>query len=356
MKKYILIFISVLALSFNAKAQDGFENILLAPSSDSNKLMSAYFTPAMEGFIYGMNNGWYHTAKVHKILGFDLTVGLSAAMVPSEKETFSISALGLSSALSTNATNASTFGGPDTPTTFTVTKTVTINDPSSPANGQSRTVTANFDMPGGVTGELPLNAVPAPVAQLNVGLPFKMEAMVRFFPETDLGDDGGKASMYGIGLKKEITSWFGPLKRLPLHVSLLAAYTSMDVNYGFADVNSGNFQMANASADFELRSYTAQAIASLNFPFINFYGGIGYSGGTSKFKMTGTYKGEFTYSEGGQTYTYEETLTPPNMEFDAGGLKTTIGARFSLWFLKIFADYTIQEYNTVSAGIALSIR
>ena len=72
--------------------------------------------------------------------------------------------------------------------------------------------------------------------------------------------------------------------------------------------------------------------------------------------MTGTYKGEFTYSEGGQTYTYSETLTPPNMEFDASGFKTTIGARFSLWFLKIFADYTIQEYNTVSAGIALSIR
>lgn len=355
MKKCILIFIGVFTLTFNANAQDGFENILLADGADSNKLMEAYFTPAMEGFIYGMNNGWYHTAKVHKILGFDLTVGLSAAMVPSEKEMFSISALGLSSVTSTSS-SASTFAGPNSATTFTVTKTVTINDPSSPANGQSRQVTANFDTPGGVTGDLPLNAVPAPVAQVNLGLPFKIEAMVRFFPETDLGKDGGKASMYGIGLKKEITSWFGPLKSLPLHVSLLAAYTSMDVNYGFADVNSGNFQMANASADFELRSYTAQAIASLNFPFINLYGGIGYSGGSSKFKMTGTYKGEFTYSEGGQSYTYEESLTPPNMEFNAGGFKTTVGARLSLGFLKIFADYTIQEYNTLSAGVAISIR
>lgn len=346
---------SVFALSNTAKAQDGFENILLADGADSNKLMQAYFAPAMEGFIYGMNNGWYHTAKVHKVLGFDLTVGLSSAMVPSEKELFSVSALGLTSVTSTSPT-ASTFAGPNTETTFTVTKTVTINDPSSPANGQSRTVTANFNTPGGVTGDLPLGGVPAPVAQLNIGLPYKMEAMVRFFPETKVGDDGGKASMYGIGLKKEITSWFGPIDKLPLHVSLLAAYTSMDVNYGFADVSTGNFQMANASADFELRSYTAQAIASLNFPFINFYGGIGYSGGTSKFKMVGTYKGDFTYSEGGQTYTYSETLTPPNMDFDASGFKTTIGARFSLWFLKIFADYTIQEYNTVSAGIAISIR
>lgn len=355
MKKSILIFICVLAFNFKAKAQEGFENILLAAPGDTNKLIEAYFTPAMDGFIYGMNNGWYHTAKVHKILGFDLTVGLSAAVVPKKYELFNISALGLTSVTSTSTT-ASTFAGPDNPTTFTVTKTVTINDPNSPANGQSRTVTANFEVPGGVTKDLPLNAVPAPVAQFNLGLPFKMEAMVRFFPETKLGDNGGKASMFGVGLKKEITSWFGPLDKLPLHVSLLAAYTSMDVNYGFADSNSANFENKNASADFQLRSYTAQAIASLNFPFINFYGGIGYSKGDSNFKMKGTYKGKYTYTEGGLQYTHEETLTPPDLKFDAGGFKTTLGARLSLGFFKIFADYTFQEYNTISAGVAISIR
>lgn len=356
MKKYLLIFMGVFALSFNTKAQDGFENILLAPSSDTNKLLQAYFTPAMEGFIYAMNDGWFHTAKVHKKLGFDISVGLNASIVPTEKELFSISALGLSSSVSSNATNGSTFAGPDSSTTFTVTKDVTISDPTSPANGLTRSVTANFDTPGGVTGELPLNAVPAPVAQFNLGLPFKLEAMVRFFPETDLGDDGGSAKMLGLGLKKEITSWFGPLDKLPLHVSLLATYTSMDVNYAFADVNSGGFQMTNASANFELRSYTAQAIASLNFPIINIYGGLGYRSGTSKLNMTGTYKGEYTYSEGGQSFTHTETITPPNMEFDAGGFSTTVGARLSLAFFKIFGSYTLQEYNTVSAGIAISIR
>ena len=354
MKKYILILISVFTLSNTVNAQDGFENILLADGTDANKLMEAYFAPAMEGFIYGMNNGWYHTAKVHKVLGFDITVGLSAAIVPSEKELFSISALGLTSVTATSPT-ASTFAGPNSPTTFTVSKTVTINDPSSPANGQSRTVTANFDTPGGVTSDLPLNAVPAPVAQLNVGLPFKMEAMVRYFPETDLGNDGGKANMLGLGLKKEITSWFGPIDKLPLHVSLLAAYTSMDVSYGFPNSTSGLI-VNNGAAEFSLKAYTFQAIGSLNFPFINIYGGIGYSSGESTFKMSGSYRGEFSYTEAGQTYNYSETLTPPDMKFNASGVKTTIGARFSLWFLKIFADYTIQEYNTVSAGIALSIR
>lgn len=346
MKKYILIFMSFFAITHTAKAQDNFEAILLADANDTKKLLNGYFAPAMEGFVYGMNNGWYHTAKVHKTLGFDLTIGLSASMVPSKKEIFSVS--GLTSITPSNF-SAPTFAGKDTETSLTVTKTVMIN-------GQSETVTADFEIPGGVTGDLPLNAVPAPVAQFNLGLPFKTEAMVRFFPKTDLGDDGGEASMFGIGLKKEITSWFGPLDKLPLHVSLLAAYTSMDVSYGFEDGTNGPLTTSNASADFELRSYTAQAIASLNFPFINVYGGLGYSSGTSKFKMSGEYIGEYSYSSGGQTRTYSEQLSAPSMEFDAGGFKTTLGLRLSLGFFKIFADYTFQEYDTVSAGVSFGFR
>jgi len=338
MKKSILIFIGVFTLTFSAKAQDGFENILLGSTADATKLLEGYFAPAMEGFIYGMNNGWYHTAKVHKVLGFDLTVCLSAAMVPSSKEIFTLS--GLSSVKGGTYTGP-TFAGEGDGNNVTFQKTL---------NGH--TVEANMQMPSGVTNDLPLNAIPAPVVQLNIGLPYKIEAMIRFFPETDLGDDEGKAKMLGLGIKKEITSWFGPLDKLPLHVSLLAAYTTLDLTYSNFDTNGGDLTVTNGAAAFELKAYTVQAIASLNFPFINVYGGFGYSSGNSEFKMTGTYKGSYTL--GGFTET--ETLTPPSMKFDAGGVKTTIGARISLGFFKIFADYTLQEYNTVSAGIALSIR
>jgi hypothetical protein len=68
MKKYLLIITTVFAFCINTKAQDGIENILFADISDANKLTLEYLRPASEGFIYGMSNGWYHTAKVHKIL------------------------------------------------------------------------------------------------------------------------------------------------------------------------------------------------------------------------------------------------------------------------------------------------
>lgn len=360
MKKLTCLVLTILAVNFNTKAQDGFEGILLADPTDTNTLMEAYFAPAMEGFIYSMSNGWYHTAKVHNKLGFDLSLGLNASQVPSEREVFNIAALGLVSVTS-NSTEASTFAGPDNATTFTATRTFTFTDPNT---GQSRTeqFSANFETPAGVS--LPLNAVPAPLAQLTVGLPvFDTDVMVRFVPETNVGD-AGSTKLFGIGLKKEITSWFGPLDKLPLHVSLLAAYTTMDVSYGIDDVDfptdqtQAGIEVKNALAAFDLSSYTVQAVASLNFPIISVFGGFGYSRGESNLRMDGTYRGRFSYTEPVTNRTFTETvnLAAPDLSFNASGIRTTLGARLSLGFFKIFGSYTIQEFNTISAGIAIGIR
>lgn len=345
MKKCILIFLGVFALSFNTKAQEGFEAILLADAADSKKLMQAYFAPGMEGFINAMNNGWYHTAKVHKPFGFDLAIGLSGASIPTEKELFNISALGLTS-ISSSSTTASTFAGPSATTQMTVNTTV-----------QGQAVSATFASPGGVLEDLPAKAVPAPIVQLSVGLPWKMEGLLRMVPKTNIGDDDGSIKMLGLGLKKEITSWFGPMEKTPLHVSLLAAYTTMDVNYGIADQNSGEIQVQNALTEFSLKAFTMQAIASLNFPIINLYGGIGYNSGSSSFAMSGTYTGVYDTGFPAPNNTITQSLTPPSdLDFDSSGFTTTLGARLSLGFFKIFGSYAFQEYNTFSAGIAISIR
>lgn len=352
MKKIILLFLSVFAISFHSKAQDGFESILLADINDTNKIMEGYFAPAMEGFIYGMNSGWAHTAKVHKKLGFDITIGISAATVPSEREVFSLAGL---TSISGSAQTAPTFAGESTQTNLTVTRNVTISDPNSPAFGQSQNVEANLTLPGGIKNDLPLSAIPAPAVQVGIGLPWKMDAMFRFTPKISLGDDGGELNLFGIGLKKEITSWFGPMDKTPLHVSLLAAYTSMDVSYGIPN-QTGAIEVTNGLGEFELTAFTAQALASLNFPFINVYGAIGYSTGSSSLAMSGTFKGNYTYSINGQQYTETINLATPNLDFDASGVLTTVGARLSLGFFKIFGSYTLQEYNTINAGIAFSFR
>ena len=115
------------------------------------------------------------------------------------------------------------------------------------------------------------------------------------------------------------------------------------------DVIAGSDQ----TAEFKLNSFTAQAIASLNFPIINVYGGVGYSGGNSTLKMLGEYELEYNSGSNNETVTIND---PINMDFDASGFRATLGARLSLGFFKIFGDYTLQEYNTLSAGIAFSFR
>lgn len=349
MKKSILIFIGVFTLTFSAKAQDGLESILLTGVADAGKLTEAYINPAMKGLIFSMNGGWYHTAKVHKKLGFDITIGLNASSVPTSDEIFNVSALNLSNNITKSPSTSPTVAGLDNAATNGFEVTIPANSDSDINGGIHPELTATFTMPGGVKKDLPLNAIPAPAVQFNLGLPFKLEAMLRLVPK--VGDDDVKGQLLGIGLKKEITSWFGPLDKLPLHVSLLAAYTSMNVDYDIQ--NGSSINGSGQNAEFKLNSYTVEALASLNFPIINIYGGFGYNSGTSTLKMNGTYELEYNSSLGTQT----KTITDPlNLGFDASGFKTTVGARISLGFFKIFGSYSFQDYNTINAGIALSIR
>jgi len=337
MKRLALL---ILLVVFTKSQAQELESILLAAREDANKLTESYINPAMKGMIYGMNSGWYHTAEVHKKFGFDISIGLNASMVPKKDELITFADLGLAS-ISTGASTSPTLLGSGDGATMTVNTAV-----------QGETVSASFEMPSGIKDDLPLNAVPTPAIQLGVGLPYKFDVMLRLVPE--VGDEDVKGKLFGVGLKKEITSIFGPLDKLPLHVSILGAYTSMNVNYG---MDGTEIPGQNQHATFKLNSYTFQALASLNFPIINFYGGVGYSAGKSTLKMLGTYELEYDTGDPAPNDTITETITDPlNIGFNASGMRATIGTRLSLGFFKIFADYTIQEYSTLNGGIAFSFR
>ncbi|MGG8495492.1 DUF6588 family protein [Tenacibaculum sp. TC6] len=341
MKKLSLF---ILLLSFTGLyAQNGPEGILFSNLQDANTLTQAYMNPAMKGLIYGMNNSWYHTAKVHKKFGFDISIAVNASMVPSKDEMFSV-------------TNLNSITQPGRPPGHLTSATVagSENDGSLATvtfQENGITYTGTFNMPGGIKESLPLNAIPSPTIQASLGLPWQFEASLRFVPK--VGSEDVKGDLFGFGLKKEITDWFGPLGKTPLHVSLLAAYTNMNVNYQINDDDpNDNIAISpDSAAKLRLNSYTFQALASLNFPVFNIYGGVGYNSGNSTLKMLGTYTISYNASINQRTIT-----DPLNLNFDAGGFNATIGARLSLGFFKLFGSYTVQEYNTLNAGIAFSFR
>lgn len=350
MKTKILLLTIILSFSYKTRAQE-IENLVKA-AGDASKIANAYAAPAAEGLIYSMNNGWFHTAKVHKKFGFDITIGASGAFIPSKKEVYKISELGLKSTIKSAPESSPTIFGKETKGNVELETTVTGRNPLT---GQQVTekVIVPINLPTGFKKDLPANLVPVPSIQVTVGLPWKLETSLRFIPK--VGNDDVKGGVFGIGIKKELTQYLGPIDKLPFHLSVMATYTNMNVDAPIENQTNTNFRINNAETQFRLNGYTIQALASLNFPIINVYGAVGYGGGNANLKVLGDYN--VVYDVAGTAQKIETTLKDPiKQEYSVGGIKATLGLRLSLGFFKIFADYTLQEYNTASAGIAFSFR
>ncbi len=339
MKPFKLSIILLVFPFFSTFAQQnpaGFEALILAAKQDSKSLIEGYMSPVLKGINHAVNGGWYHTAKTHKKLGFDISISTSAAFVPAADEIFSISGLNNTTTKS-GKTDLPTILGDDRKETL-VFKIDGKNDVEVAA-------------PTGIKGDLPFSAVPTPMIQASVGLPFDTDLIVRYLPTVEAKNT--KANLLGFGLKHNLLQYLGPIDKLPLNVSLLAAYSKMNIDYDLQkDSSVGG---SNQALSFGVSSFTLQALASLNFPIINFYGGIGYASGTTNLDMLGTYA--FEYEDAATGAAVAETIKDPvAMEISSSGMRATVGARLSLAFFKIFADYTLQEYNMLSAGVAFSFR
>jgi len=349
MKK--LIFMLSICLTFQVAHTQELETILLA-ADDASILMQGYINPASKGLMYSMNGGWFTTAKTHKKLGFDITISGNASFVPSVDKMFAFKP--------SDYDFLTLQGGKSSvPTIMSDNGNGTMVDVRVPIEGSSNFKIASFEMPGGITGDLPINAVPSPMVQVGVGLPFKTDVKVRFVPKVNF-DDNLEANLVGIGLQHDIMQYLGPLDRLPLNVSVLAAFTKMDVSYNIEDQSvMDDVSVTNGAAKFKMNTWTVQAIGSLDFVLVSLYGSVGYNSGKSSLKMLGDYNLSYDVQDGSgnNVGSLSETISDPvNLDFETNGVRATIGARLNLAFFKIFADYTFQEYNTASAGIAFSFR
>ena len=350
MKNLIASILLIVSFQF-AKAQD-LETILLA-ADDASLLSQNYLKPAMEGLMYSMNGSWATTAKVHKKFGFDLTIGVNASLVPDKAKAFAFVPSDYSYlTLANNETELQTVMSEDDSEVM-----VNVKIPNENGNGTYRVV--SFTMPGGITEDLPVNAVPAPVVQIGFGLPFKTDIKARFVP-TQRYDDV-EAKLLGFGLQHDLTQYLGIIDKSPLSVSVLGAFTNMSVTYDMDDQDaSDNVQVINGEAEYKMNTWTVQALASLDFKFLTIYGSAGYNSGKTTAKMKGDYI--LTYDiedENGNPAGLPEDVNitdPVNLDFEANGMRATLGMRLNLSIFKIFADYTFQNYNTATVGIAFSVR
>ena len=335
------ILFTALLIIFYLPSQAQLEEVFAA-RDDAATYTKQYLNPAMNGLMYNLNNGWYSTGKTHKKFGFDITISGSVSMIPDAEKTFQFVAsdynyLSISSGSSELPTIA---GG----TTNTILK--------ASNNGGSIT----FDAIDGAGGEWPENfiipvSIPTPMVQVGLGLPMKTDIKLRFFPNTDR--DGVSYNLFGLGIQHNLSQHIKALDKIPtLTISGLAAFTKATIIY---TPDPTSVAGSNQSINMHINSFTIQAIGDIDLKIVNFYLGMGFTGGSTNIDALATY--QFDFDDNGIIDPIdEEVIDPVQIDFAVSGFKTTIGARFNIGPVKIFGDYSIQDYSSINVGIAFSLR
>jgi hypothetical protein len=282
--------------------------------------VNGYLQPFANSFGAGMNSGFYNSAKVLRPFQPSLRISAAVIVVPDRDLTFI-------------ATAPNLFMDEEGTKMYHDTETATIF-----GNKGGRWEKVNW--PGGgpfpgpdlptLPGGIDFNIVPVPNATLAIGLPFNSECMIRYLPTINLGDEIGDINFWGFGLKHKLDQYF-------------------KFNSPFDLAVQGVYQKMTVSDILDVQTWAVNTHISKQLWWLTLYGGVGIE--SAKLDIT---------------YLYEEPSKPEVVSVEmidskpiifsvsmkaSNQYRATIGAKFRLFVLDIYADYSVSDYNSVNAGI-----
>lgn len=332
-----LFFITILIFSSTTQlwAQDNLGRLLASGINDTKTFATEYLRPGTRASLYNLSNGWYQSAEVKEVLGFEFSILGNAAVNLEEHHTFNMNTQDYENLQFVDGSvqkDVSTFLG---------------------QNPEPVDVYLEYDTPFGkeqVEVTLPegiaaagINFVPSALVQARVGIFKGTELKARFFPKINY--DNVMVEVYGAGLQHEVTSWFPA--DLPVAVSGIVAYTKMNGAYDFTE--ESNIEGENQRVKTNMNSWVFSGVVSTNFPVINLYGGLGYMSGNSETAMLGTY----VIQDETTGRTIEEVEDPFTINDEVDGIKANLGLSLQLGFFKIHGGYSFQEYDALTVGLHL---
>lgn len=351
----VLAIICFSIVSFNSKilaqSSPSVNGLVTNGPSDATKLAKAYFSPGLKGIGFGMNGGWYSSAKAKNLGRFDIRIEGTAAFIPTADQSFNINSLGLSKYTQAKNTNIS-------PTMFGTNQAganISLKD-------DNENEAASFTLPAS-TG---IKFAPSPQIQLTVGIIKNTDISVRYSPK--IGSEQGNfgtIQVLGFGAKHEITRLiFGKkaAKIIPFDLALAFGYNQIDYNYKLPidkqinDKNPGTD--LNQRASLKLSGYSIDAIFSKKLAFFTPFASLAYNSSTSELNVLGDYTFETGYNgippTGNKTYT---TFTDPVIikQNDISGLRANIGFELHLAIFRLYGAYSIGQYSAFTGGIGLGI-
>jgi len=323
-------------------AQENLENLLASGINDAKRYTTSYITPGAEATIHNAANGWIQSAEVKKPWRFEISIIGNASFVKEENQNFTL-----------NTADYENLQFRDGSTSKKVATIFGENNPDIIAFARVTDETGLFEdevefiLPQGLAS-VNLNVLPSAFLQARLGLFKGAEVKFRYFPKVEQEDV--RAGLIGAGLQYEFTQLLPASKIIPVAVSGFVGYTHLNANYDFTDDEI--IEGENQQFDLKQNSYVFQLQASTKLPIINFYGGLGYVTGTSDFEVLGTYRVRGGIPLFEETSEFEDPYSVVNK---VSGVRATVGAKLTLGFFGLHADYNIAEYNNVSAGIHFGI-
>jgi hypothetical protein len=355
---------AVICITTGGYAQlDQVGKLMAGGASDATKLLQEYLKPFGNSLGANLSAGWYNTAKVHKLGGFDLTFSLSFAIVPAGDKSFDPTKIGLA-ANSISGNSAPTLSGKRS---------------AGPIIGYTQTVGANtysiasYNSPKGFG----IGVIPSPMLQLTVGLIKETSLSFRYIPTTNIkigNADVGKIGLWGIGIQHGLKQWIPVVSRVPfLNLTFQAGYTKLsnseNISFtpadlqGVTDQTAGAVSWAGQKMDLNVSNFTANVIASVDIPVISVYGGIGISSSKTDMSLLGNYPiPTFDPVQLKSVVNASGVVKDPiktHIGSNDGNLtkpRLSAGLKFKLGPLHIHFDYTRAYYSIVSAGIGISFR
>lgn len=340
--KILLCTVVICGFGKNVQAQGDVDQLISQYKSDGNYLINGYVTPFMKTLSLSLNQGWYNTAKPHKVAGVDLTVTVNAMYIPNSDKVYNVSNL---QKLELVPGQNSTFPNGNVPTIFGKENTPVYHPKGSVIP------TENFNGPKGIDlkKNIGINALPVPMAQLGFGLPKGFDVKLRFSPSYALNNKG-HVQLLGLGVMHDLKQYIPGIKLLPFDLSAFVGYTQVKLDYDL----SGNTAGSGQKAIYNISSTTIQAVISKKVSVLTGYASVGYNIAKSKLAINGTYdtSGDGVYN----AQDPKDVKDPFNNKFSASGARITAGARLKLAVFTFHADYTVQKYNTLTVGFGISVR
>ena len=312
----ILTLIFILLLN-----QTVFSQINMQNTVDAKAFLHEYITPLGESLGATLNNGWYNTARPHRIGGFDATITLNVLNIPGSKKNF-------------NPNSIENFSSTDQ------------LSPTIIGKGNGATIEyegEQFTMPTQKSG---MSFLPIPTLNFGVGIFKKTEINGRYVPNYKYNGGfigKGEISMWGLGFKHDILQWIPIIgDAIPLSLSLQGGYTQLNTKINIID----------QAVNIDVRAMNINLIVSRNILILTGYASVGYNSATTTFSAGENLSNLDSFNIGDLNFDL-----PVSMTFESKNeIRANLGLRFTLAVLALQANYTFSEYPVTTIGVGVSLR